>query len=147
MDDIRGKQSFDYMITKDAKILKDIHKKVLKGRAVNKTIELGCNKQKYDLLITPIIVNNEIEGILTIAKDVTQKEFLQKELAKQEQMLRSILDGMPVATYLKDLEGNITYENNKAKDFLGLSDSEFSNKWDYESNRINEIEEEDNEIL
>lgn len=147
MEDIRGKQSFDYMLTKDAKILKDIHRKVLKGRPVNKTIELSCNKQKYDLLITPIIVNNEIEGILTIAKDITQKEFLQKELAKQEQMLRSILDGMPVATCLKDLEGHITYENNKAKDFLGLSDSEFSNKWDYESNRIDEIEEEDKEIL
>ena len=33
-----------------------------------------------------------------------------------------------------------------AKDFLGLSDSEFANKWDYEANRINEIEKEDTEI-
>ena len=54
---------------------------------------------------------------------------------------------MPVATYLKDLNGNITYENSMAKDFLGLSGSEFANKWDYEANRVNEIAKEDNEIL
>ena len=70
-----------------------------------------------------------------------------KELARKEQMLRSILDSMPIATYLKDLNGNITYENSKAKDFLGLSDSEFANKWDYENYRFDEIGKEDHEVL
>ena len=147
MDKVRGKYSYDFLPPKDAKALKKINKKVLKGKSVNKTIVMGYNEQKYDLLITPIIVNDEIEGTLTIAKDITQTEFLQKELERKEQMLRSILDGMPVATYLKDLNGNITYENSMAKDFLGLSDSEFANKWDYEANRVNEIAKEDNEIL
>ena len=147
MDKIRGKYSYDHLPVKDAKILKDIHKKVLKGKPINKTIEMGYRVQKYDLLITPIIVNNEIEGTLTIAKNITQKEFLQKELAKKEQMLRSILDSMPIATYLKDLKGNITYENSKAKDFFGLSDSDFANKWEYENRRGDEITKEDNEIL
>ena len=147
MDKIRGKYSYDFLPSKDAKVLREINKKVLKGKAVNKTVVMGYNAQKYDLLITPIIVNEEIEGTLTIAKNITEKEFLQQELERKEQMLRSILDGMPVATYLKDLQGNITYENSMAKDFLGLSDSEYANKWDYESNRINEIEKEDNEIL
>ena len=147
MDKIKGKYSFDYVQQREAKILKELHKKVSKGTVINTKIEMDCNQQKYELLITPIIVNDEIEGILTIAKNITEKEFLEKELSRKEEMLRSILDGMPVATYLKDLNGNITYENSIAKDFLGLSDSEFSNKWDYESNRINEIEKEDNEIL
>lgn len=147
MDKIRGKCSYDYLPPKDAKRLRLIHNSVLTGKPVSKTIELGYDVQKYDLLITPIIVNDAIEGTLTIAKNITQKEFLQKEIAKKEQMLRSILDGMPVATYLKDLSGNITYENSMAKDFLGLSDSEFANKWDYETNRISEIEAEDSEVL
>ena len=147
MDKIKGEYSFDYMPQKEAKILKELHKKVINGTVINTKIEMGDNHQKYELLISPIIVNDGIEGILTIAKNITEKEFLAKELARKEEMLRSILDGMPVATYLKDLKGNITYENSMAKDFLGLSDSEFSNKWDYESNRINEIEREDNEIL
>ena len=127
--------------------MKELHKKGSKGTVINTKIEMDCNRQKYELFISPIIVNDEIEGILTIAKNITEKEFLEKELSRKEEMLRSSLDGMPVATYLKDLNGNITYENSIAKDFLGLSDSEFSNKWDYESNRINEIEKEDNEIL
>ena len=147
MEKIKGKYSFEYLQPKDAKILMELHKKVTKGTVINTKIEMGSNLQKYELLITPIIVNDEIEGVLTIAKNITEKEYLEKELARQEQMLRSILDGMPVATYLKDLNGNITYENSMAKDFLGLSDSEYANKWDYESNRIKEIEKEDNEIL
>ena len=125
MDKVRGKYSYDFLPPKDAKALKEINKKVLKGKSVNKTIVMGYNEQKYDLLITPIIVDDEIEGTLTIAKNITQTEFLQKELERKEQMLRSILDGMPVATYLKDLDCNITYENSMAKDFLGLSDSEY----------------------
>lgn len=147
MDKIRGKYSYDFLPPKDAKALREINEKVLNGKAVNKTIEMGYNVQKYDLLITPIIVNDEIEGTLTIAKNITQKEFLQKELERKEQMLRSILDGMPVATYLKDLQGNITYENSMAKDFLGVSNSDYANKWDYESYRVDEIEKEDKEIL
>lgn len=147
MDKIRGKYSYDHLPARDAKTLKELNKKVLNGRAVNKTVTMGYNVQKYDLMITPIIVNNEIEGSLTIAKNITQKEFLQQELKRKEQMLRSILDSMPVATYLKDLNGNITYENSMAKDFLGLSSSEHANKWDYEANRVTEIAKEDDEIL
>lgn len=147
MEKIRGKYSFDYISQKDAKVLKEIHKKVVNGKVINTKIEMGTRAQKYDLFVSPIIVDDKIEGVLTIAKNITEKEFLEKELARQEQLLRSILDGMPVATYLKDLNGNITYENSMAKDFLGLSDSEYANKWDYGANRINEIEKEDSEIL
>ena len=147
LKDIKGKFSFDYFSSRDARILKMIHKKATKGIVVNRVLILGQNAQKYSLLVTPIVVNDEIEGVLTIAKNITQKEYLRKELERQEQLLRSILDNMPVATYLKDLDGNITYENSMAKDFLGLSDSEYSNKWEYEANRINEIEVEDNEVL
>ena len=91
MDKVRGKYSYDFLPPKDAKTLREIHKKVLKGKAVNKTIVMGYNAQKYDLLITPIIVNDEIEGTLTIAKDITQTEFLQKELERKEQIILFLL--------------------------------------------------------
>jgi hypothetical protein len=69
---------------------------------------MGYNEQKYDLLITPIIVNDEIEGTLTIAKDITQTEFLQKELERKEQMLRHLFNPnefytkVPFASLSKD---------------------------------------------
>ena len=49
MDKIRGKYSYDFLLPKDAKALKEINKIVLKGKSVNKTIVMGYNKQKYDL--------------------------------------------------------------------------------------------------
>ena len=38
-------------------------------------------------------------------------------------ILFSVLDGMPVSVYLKDLAGKLTYVNKYAKKFLGLSKS------------------------
>ena len=48
MDKVRGKYSYDFLPPKDAKALKEINKKVLKGKSVNKTIVMGNNEQKYD---------------------------------------------------------------------------------------------------
>ena len=62
-------------------------------------------------------------------------------------MFRSVLLGMPIATYLKDLNGNVTYENKMAMDFLGLSYSDNANKWNYEEKRADEISKEDKEII
>ena len=48
---------------------------------------------------------------------------------------------------IKDLNGNVYYENQMATDFLGLSDSDNANKWNYEEKRADEISNEDNEII
>ena len=71
MDKVRGKYSYDFLPPKDAKTLREINKKVLKGKSVNKTIVMGYNEQKYDLLITPIIVDDEIEGIVLCSDGLT----------------------------------------------------------------------------
>ena len=93
------------------------------------------------------MLTKDVFGALIIAKDVTQEEKLKNELEDQEQMFRSVLQGLPIAAYLKDLDGNVYYENKMAIDFLGLSDSDNANKWNYEEKRADEISKEDCEII
>ena len=147
LEDIKGKTEADLFSEKDAAKFNKISRRVLKGKVIRKKVELETGDKIYDITATPLVITKGVFGALIIAKDVTQEEKLKSELEDQEQMFRSVLMGMPIATYLKDLNGNVYYENKMAVDFLGLSDSDNANKWHYKEKRADEISKEDNEII
>ena len=147
LDEIKGKTEADLFSPKDAAMLSKISKRVLKGKVIRKKIHMDNSNKIYDITATPLVLTKGVFGALIIAKDITQEEKLKSELEDQEQMFRSVVLGMPIATYLKDLNGNVTYENKMAMDFLGLSDSDNANKWHYQEKRADEISNEDNEII
>ena len=147
LDEVKGKKESDLYSSNDAIKLNKITKKVLQGKVVKKVIKIEKSNNIYDLTATPLVLSKGVFGILVIARDITKEETLKSELKDQEQMFRSVLTGMPIATYLKDLRGNVTYENKMAIDFFGLSDSDNANKWHYKEKRADEIKNEDNEII
>lgn len=147
LDEIKGKTESDIFTLKDAAKLNKISRKALKGKVIRKKIQMEDSNKIYDISATPLVLTKGVFGALIIAKDITQEEKLKNELEDQEQMFRSVLLGMPIATYLKDLNGNVTYENKMAKDFLGLSDLDNANKWHYKEKRADEISKEDSEII
>ena len=147
LDEIRGKNEFDLFSKNDAMTINKISKKVLQGKVVKKIIKIKSSNNIYDITATPLVLSKGVFGVLVIARDITNEEKLKSDLEDQEQMFRSVLLGMPIATYLKDLKGNVTYENKMAIDFLGLSDSDNANKWNYEEKRADEINNEDSEII
>ena len=145
-DEVKGKTEADLFPENDAVIFSEISKGVLKGKVIRKKVELETGKI-YDITATPLVLTKGVLGALIIAKDVTHEEKLMSDLEDKEQIFRSVLQGMPIATFLKDLNGNVYYENKMAMDFLGLSDSDNANKWNYEEKRADEILNEDNEII
>ncbi len=147
LEDIKGKSEADLFSEKDADKYHKISKRVLKGKVIRKKVEMETGDKIYDITATPLVLTKGVLGALIIAKDVTHEEKLKSDLEDKEQMFRSVLQGMPIATYLKDLNGNVYYENKMAIDFLGLSDSDNANKWKYEEKRADEIKNEDNEII
>ncbi len=147
LEDIKGKSEADLFSEKDADKFHKISKRVLKGKVIRKKVEMETGDKIYDITATPLVLTKGVLGALIIAKDVTHEEKLKSDLEDKEQMFRSVLQGMPIATYLKDLNGNVYYENKMAIDFLGLSDSDNANKWNYEEKRADEISKEDNEII
>ena len=147
LDEIKGKTEADLFSSRNAKVLSKITKRVLHGKVIRKKIKMEGSNNIYDLTATPLVFRKGVFGALIIARDITQEEILKDEIKDREQMLRSVLLGMPIPTYLKDLDGNVFYENKMAMDFLGLSDSDNANMWNYEEKRADEIKNEDNEIV
>ena len=147
LDEIKGKTEADLFSSRNAKVLSKITKRVLHGKVIRKKIKMEGSNNIYDLTATPLVFRKGVFGALIIARDITQEEILKDEIKDSEQMLHSVLLGMPIPTYLKDLDGNVFYENKMAMDFLGLSDSDNANMWNYEEKRADEIKNEDNEIV
>ena len=68
-------------------------------------------------------------------------------MVKDKRILFSILEGMPMSVYLKDLTGKITYFNKVAKRFFGLSKSSESSKNRVIKANIKRIKETDLEVI
>lgn len=68
-------------------------------------------------------------------------------MENDKRMLYSILDGMPMSVYLKDLTGKIIYFNKFAKKILGLSLSTQSYENEFSKANINKIKETDKQVL
>ena len=61
--------------------------------------------------------------------DVTELEIARKELGRQEDQFKQILDGLPVAVYTTDRFGVITYCNRAAIEFAGREPKIGEDKW------------------
>ncbi|WP_106497862.1 PAS domain S-box protein [Lentibacillus sp. Marseille-P4043] len=59
----------------------------------------------------PIVVDGQVVGVYGIAKDVTEKNKLERLLYENEQRYKSLFDNHPDAIYSLDLEGNYTSGN------------------------------------
>lgn len=68
-------------------------------------------------------------------------------MINDKNVLYSILEGMPMAVYLKDLTGKITYLNKFAKNFLGLSNSSRSTKKEFIKSNLKQIKETDEQVI
>ncbi|MCD0467262.1 PAS domain S-box protein [Flavobacterium sp. ENC] len=59
-------------------------------------------------------INNNIDGILVFANDVTEQVVSRKKIEEREKMYRDLIHKLPVATYSCDGEGQITIYNKAA---------------------------------
>lgn len=68
-------------------------------------------------------------------------------MVNDKRILFSILDGMPMSVYLKDLTGKITYFNKVAKKVLGLSKSSTTAQNSFIKSNLKRIKETDLEVI
>lgn len=62
---------------------------------------------------------NQIEGYLGVAIDITEKKRQQDRLKETNQRIRHLIDALPAAAYTCDNAGLITYYNQAAVEFWG----------------------------
>jgi PAS domain S-box-containing protein len=67
-----------------------------------------------DVLYNATVYRNEageIQGVFAAARDITQRKQAEEALRQNEQLLRNVLELLPVGVWIADKEGVITYGN------------------------------------
>ncbi len=86
-----------------------------------------------DTLKTPYLgPDGSLIGILGISRDITERKLAEEMLQNERTLFRTIIDLIPDAVYVKDIEGKKILANPKEVELLGLkSESEIIGNTDY----------------
>lgn len=106
------------------KNLKSVYSQTLEYRIIHKDGSIhyisAKGKTEFDLL------GNPIKNVGT-ARDITEQKLAQIELTHSEQKYREMADFLPVGLFETDLNGNITFINQTALNWLGYAADYFKN--------------------
>jgi PAS domain S-box-containing protein len=72
---------------------------------------------------TPIRREGRIIGLISVARDITDRRKAEEELRRSERKYRELYDFLPIPVYEMDLEGNITSANKAIFETFGGAES------------------------
>lgn len=116
--EIIGKTIKDFLSDKNqANILKSNDRYVMKKRVSRTCFYTDYstpNETKYEVVSTPIISNNEVVGVLTLSRDVTDTCNLKDSLELSNSQLVTLLNNTPIFAYIVDTSGKYVLGNDRA---------------------------------
>ncbi len=119
--DFVRKTPFEIFPEKQAKIISMYDNLVLKEKE-SKTYVVSFNindtERYYELVSAPIISNNQVVGVLTLSREITESYNLQESLEFSNSQLYTLINNAPMLAYVTDPEGNFVLGNARAKNFF-----------------------------
>jgi PAS domain S-box-containing protein len=115
LEDVTGKTDFDLFPKEHAeKMFEDDRRVMEKGESIIDKVEYftAPDGTEHYILTTKIPRFDEkgnIMGLVGVSRDLTERMELEKELARQRDLLETILDTIPIHVYCKDREGRLLY--------------------------------------
>ena len=76
---------------------------------------------------SPMRRDDRIVGMISVARDVTDRQMIETALRKSEKKYRELYDFLPIPVYEMDLDGNIVAANRAVYELFGGSESDLSN--------------------
>ena len=120
---IKGRTYYDFLERDVADELIEINNKIFQkkyGVSYIKHINIDECEKIFDVRKIPFVVNDETEGIITIARDITQEKLLEQQLNERQFQMHSLLNNIDSIVYLKDREGRVVIGNRKFEEFMHL---------------------------
>ena len=118
-----GKTYYDFLEREVSDELIEINNKIFQkkyGVSYIKHINIDECEKIFDVRKIPFVVNDETEGIITIARDITQEKLLEQQLNERQFQMHSLLNNIDSIVYLKDREGRVVIGNRKFEEFMHL---------------------------
>jgi PAS domain S-box-containing protein len=73
----------------------------------------------FETVKAPLLQDGVVVGMMVIARDITRRKTMEKEIAYQTTLLRTIIDSLPEAVFIKDLNFRYTLCNKYMADIFG----------------------------
>ncbi|MBS1609900.1 MAG: PAS domain S-box protein [Bacteroidetes bacterium] len=137
-----GDNILDYILPERKESFIKIFRKVMEGGLEETEVPADTpeGKKWYHNSYFPVRnARNEIIGICTSSKDITEKKLVDNALAKiraereeYQYRLQSILDNTPLIVFVKDLEGRYLFANKAFLELLNLKDTDVIGKTDFD---------------
>ncbi|ENH96095.1 PAS/PAC sensor-containing diguanylate cyclase/phosphodiesterase [Gracilibacillus halophilus YIM-C55.5] len=121
------KRYIDLIHDTDISRAKEKFKQVLKNEIVQLELKI-YNKAneiiEMDVTAVPVIIDEEITGVIGIARDITEQKQVKQQLETSEQRYRSLFENNIDAVLTLDLEGNFLYLNQATEALMGYKAEE-----------------------
>lgn len=112
------------------KIIYEVNQEIKKEkRPINFIMNIGSEEKEIilNIISTPIIVDNEFQGIISIVKDITQDEYIKEKFVFKHFQLKSLLENIPMLIYMQDSNLNYIAGTKPSQDFVKEGYDAFSN--------------------
>jgi len=129
-EEMTGMNNRQYMSEKTARAVYETFNEVYRsGKSTKaldwKVIGKGGEKRYLETSVTPVRdFSGQITGFRGIARDVTERRLIEKDLEESEQKYRTILESIEDGYYEVDLEGNLIFSNPALCKITGYSSEE-----------------------
>ncbi|MFX0062571.1 MAG: PAS domain S-box protein [Candidatus Hermodarchaeota archaeon] len=126
LDEVKGKNVLNFYAGSNPEIIHELASKLKKGQDV-KNLQLQTKSydgviRHYEIHATPL--EGKTTTILSIARDITERRKIERELRKSEQKFRDLVDLLPQTVFEIDLEGTLTFVNQYGLNSFGYTQEE-----------------------
>ncbi len=133
-EEFRGKSSIQIGTKDELKSLEEMDRKVLEaGEFIEEpevTLTLADGSKRIHRIIKLPFKNEqgEVQGIVGLSEDITEFKNQEALLRKNEAEFRQMVENIPSAIFLKDLNGRYRITNRTFEEWMGIHKTEFYGK-------------------
>jgi PAS domain S-box-containing protein len=111
------------------RLLADLDK-VARGKPIKGELELATpiGNRIIEYRGNPMIRGNEVVGIQSVLRDITERKKMEDELAESEERFRALFEQSPIGICIATLDGSVINANRTMLSIIKYSQKEFKNQ-------------------
>ena len=129
-----GNPVYNFLPKEIVPSLQRLDEEILKQKQTREKVSLSYKNAKGEeriLSVSKLFLlseKNKIQAIITIYEDVTSRQHYEQDLLQNRNLLRAVLDNVPLGLYTRDCDNEMTFFNRKSMEVLGETDVKCVNK-------------------
>lgn len=120
-----GRAFGDFAGPQNGVVIEGVIQELVRGqRPVSRELRVthsGGKTADLDVLFRPMRHGGDLDAIQAIARDVTEQKHMHESLARERNLLRTLIDHLPDYIYIKDVTGQYLLSNDATLRLKGLA--------------------------